>query len=645
MCGVAGVFDTVAARPIDPASLRRMTSVLRHRWPDGEGFHIEPGLGLGHRRLAIIDVAGGDQPMYNEDGSVVIVFNGEIYNHNELRPKLEAEGHVFRSRCDTEAIIHAWESWGPRCLDRLSGMFAFALWDRNRGQLFLARDRLGKKPLYCAMLDGRLVFASELQALTTLSELPRRLNPASIEDFFAFGYIPDPDTIYDGVQRLPAAHYLLLERGRAVPKPRCYWHVSLAPRQTNEAEAIGTLVPLLKRCIARRLIADVPLGAFLSGGVDSGAVVALAAGLHEGPLATFAIGFPGEADERPFAELVARRYATAHHADGTVVDYIEAAREQAAIFGEPFGDSSSVPTHRVAALARRHVTVALSGDGGDEIFAGYRRYQWHRLNEAIRSFVPGPVRRKVIGGLASAYPKLDRAPRWLRAKYTLTEISLDSALGYYRMLCKLHDQQRRAVFASSLRNELDGYDAAARVTALMDQANTDDSLLQAQYVDLHTWLPGDILVKADRASMANSLELRAPLLDPGLVEWAGGLAPSLKLRRRSGKLIFKQAMERYLPDAVLYRRKQGFAEPLATQFRDGAGRIRERLLGERMRDARLFDPAAIARMVDEHSCGRFDHSTPLWLLLVFEGFLAGESPGQTTSEARAPAAALAATGA
>ncbi len=336
-------------------------------------------------------------------------------------------------------------------------------------------------------------------------------------------------------------------------------------------------------------------------------MVALAAGLHDGPLSTFTIGFEGEADERPFAESVARRYGTAHHTDATEIDYIEAAREQAAIFGEPFGDSSSVPTHRVCALARRNVTVAVSGDGGDEIFAGYRRYQWHQLTEAVRSFLPGPVRRHAIGGLAAIYPKLDRAPRWLRAKYTLTEISLDSALGFYRMVCKVHADQRRSLFASGLASRLEGYDPAARVTALMDEAGTDDPLLQAQYVDLHTWLVGDILVKVDRASMANSLEVRAPLLDYEFVQWAAQLPASLKLRGREGKYIFKRAMERYLPPDILYRRKQGFAELLATQFRRGSGRIRERLLSDQMLDFGLFEPTGIARLVDEHAAGRFDH--------------------------------------
>ncbi len=629
MCGLAGLFDMTAARPMDQAALRRMTQAIRHRGPDGDGFHVEPGVGLGHRRLAIIDIGGGEQPMYNEDGSVVIVFNGEIYNHADLRPSLEKLGHRFRSRCDTEAIIHAWEAWGPDCLDRLSGMFAFALWDRNRGQLFLARDRLGKKPLYYAPLpDGRLAFASEMQALTTLPALRRRLNPTAVEDFFAYGYIPDPDSIYDAVHRLPAAHFLLVGRGDAALAPRRYWQVRFTPRAITEADAAAALLERLSLCVSRRLMSDVPLGAFLSGGVDSAATVALAAGLHDGPLSTFTIGFPGASDERPYAEMVARRYRTDHHAHATRIDYIEAASEQAALFGEPFGDSSSVPTGLVCALARRHVTVAISGDGGDELFAGYRKYRWHRLTEAARRHLPGPVRRRVIGGLAAMYPKLDRAPSWLRAKTTLTEISLDSATGFYRMACKMHEAQRRNLFAPSFAQRLDGYDPAGRVRALMDAAETDDPVLQAQYVDLHTWLPGDILVKVDRASMAHSLEVRAPLLDHGLVEWAATLPSSLKLGGREGKYIFRRAIAGLLPPAILERRKQGFAEPLAGQFRAGADRVRDRLLGAAMQDSGLFSAQAIAGLIDEHEAGRFDHGQKLWLLLVFAGFLAREESGQ-----------------
>ncbi|MGH7155391.1 MAG: asparagine synthase (glutamine-hydrolyzing), partial [Acetobacteraceae bacterium] len=432
MCGITGIFDPDATARIDTGLLRRMTDAVRHRGPDGEGFHVERGIGLGHRRLAIIDPAAGQQPMYNEDASVAIVFNGMIYNFRELRPELQARGHIFRTRCDTETILHAWESWGPECLERLDGFFAFALWDRNRQTLLLARDRLGKKPIYHATLpDGRFVFGSEMAALSVVPGLKRTLRPGAVDDFFAYGYVPDPDTIYQGIDKLPAAHFLLLRRGEAPARPQRYWRPRVESRAISEADAVAELTERLVASTQRRLISDVPLGAFLSGGVDSSAVVATAAQLRDG-LDTFTIGFAGGEDETPYAEMVARRYNTVQHNEAAAaVDYIDAAREQGRIFGEPFGDQSSVPTHRVSALARRYATVAISGDGGDEVFAGYSRYRWHSLVDAARAYLPAGVRRGAVARLARAYPKLDRAPRWLRAKHTLTELSLDSAMGYY----------------------------------------------------------------------------------------------------------------------------------------------------------------------------------------------------------------------
>jgi len=622
MCGIAGIFDPTGHREIAPEALRAMTGALAHRGPDGDGFYFEPGVGLGHRRLAIIDVAGGRQPMFNEDGSIAIVFNGEIYDYDALRQTLERDGHVFRSRCDTETIIHAWESWGPDCLQHLSGMFAFAIWDRGHQQLFLARDRLGKKPIYYATLaDGRFVFASELGGLTTLPELDQRISETAVDSFFAFGFIPDPATIFRDVHKLPAGHALLLDRhsvadGRQ-PTPHRYWRPLFDPRPTSMTDAVRELRAHLDRSVASRLIADVPLGAFLSGGLDSSAVVATAASLRPTALSTFTIGFPDAADERPFAELVARRYGTAHHAEPDSIDYIDAAREQAAIFGEPFGDSSSVPTHRVCALARRDVTVALSGDGGDEVFAGYRRHRWQVLTEAARSLLPGAAGRRAVGWLGRIYPKLDRAPRWLRAKYTLTEIGLDSALGYYRMLCKFQDEQRRSLFV----RPVDGHHPSDIVETLMGESATDDALTQAQYVDLGLYLVGDILTKVDRASMANSLEVRAPLLDHRLVEWAGTLPAALKLHGGTGKRVFKQAMSGRLPSAIIERRKQGFALDLAMQLRAGAPRVRARLHGEAMQDSALFAAPAIDRLIDAHASGKRDHSEELWQLLIFEGFL------------------------
>ena len=619
MCGLTGIYHPGA--PVDRDLLVAMTTAIAHRGPDGDGFHVERGVGLGHRRLSIVDVAGGAQPMWNEDASVVIIFNGEIYNFSELRPELAALGHVFRNRCDTEAVIHAWESWGPDCLQHLNGMFAFALWDRNQGVLFLARDRLGKKPLYYGQTQrGALVFGSELGAFAPVQDLPRKISATAVEDFFTYGYVPDPHSIYEGIHKLPAAHYLLLRQDLAATPVR-YWTPPTKSAPMAEADAVAGITTHLSHCTQSRLMSDVPLGAFLSGGVDSSAVVATAARLMDEPLQTFTIGFPGAADETPLAAAVAARYDTAQHNEQAVPDYLDAARRQAALFGEPFGDSSSVPTEAVCALARRHVTVALSGDGGDEVFAGYRRYRWHQMAEAVRSHIPAGLRRGVLGSLARAYPKMDWAPRFLRAKHTLTEISLDSALGYYRTLAKVHHVQRRALFSATLRAALDGHDPAQRVVVLMDECDDADSLLQAQYVDVQTYLVGDILTKVDRTSMAHSLEARAPFLDYEFVEWGMRLPPGLKLRGQEGKWVLKQALAALVPAALLNRPKQGFATSLASLFREEASQLRSRLLGPTMLDSGLFDQAAIGRMLDEHSSRASDHSGAIWLLLTFEGFL------------------------
>lgn len=630
MCGLAGIYHP-NGNPVDRGLLARMTGVLAHRGPDGDGFHVEPGVGLGHRRLSIVDVAGGAQPMWNEDESVVIIFNGEIYNFPELWPKLQALGHVFRSdHSDTEAIVHAWESWGPDCLQHLNGQFAFAIWDRRQKTLFLARDRLGKKPLYYARLqDGALVFGSEMRSMLEVPGLSRRIGPAAVDDFFAFGYVPDPHTIYDGVHKLPPGHYLMLREG-CHEAPRRYWSAPTKTQAMDEGEALAGLTAHLTEATRLRLVADVPLGAFLSGGVDSSAVVATAAGLMADPLETFTIGFAGGEDETPLARLMAERYGTHQHVDqAPVADYFAAARTQAMMFGEPFGDSSSVPTETVCALARRHVTVAISGDGGDEVFAGYRRYRWHQVAEAVRSYVPAGLRRGVLGQLAAAYPKMDWAPRWLRAKHTLTEISLDSALGYYRTVAKVHHEQRRALFSGPLRAQLDGHDPAARIVDLMQACDTDDTLLQAQYVDVNTYLVGDILTKVDRTSMAHSLEVRAPFLDHNLLAWGMSLPPALKLRGQDGKWLLKKALEGRVPSEILHRRKQGFATSLSGLFRDRAGLLRERLLGGPMQDSGLFDHAAMGRMIDRHEQGRSDHAVPLWLLLAFEGFLSSIATVET----------------
>lgn len=632
MCGIAGLFHP--SRPGVPPihRLRAMTEAQRHRGPDGDGFHAEPHLGFGHRRLAIVDLAGGAQPMATQDGAVVVTFNGEIYNHEVLRRALEARGHVFRSRSDTEVLLHGWREWGADMPARLVGQFAFALWDRRAGQLLLARDPLGEKPLHYAWLpDGGFAFASEIGGLTALPELPRGLDPAALDDFLALGYVPEPATIYAAIRRLPPGHLMLLGLGEARATPRRFW----APPRASVAGGADVAEELRRRldaAVRARMMADVPLGAFLSGGIDSGVVTSIAAMAAGQPLAAFTIGFAGAADERPDAALVAARYGMRHVTeDGAAVDYVAMAREIPRLFGEPFGDHSAVPTLAVARLARRHVTVALSGDGGDEVFAGYRRYRFHMMAEAVRRLLPAGLRRGAVGALARAYPKLDRAPRWLRAKTTLTEISLDSALGYYGTVCKLAEEKRRALLSPAQRAAVAGHDPATRFVALMEECDPEDPLLQAQYADLHTYLPGDILAKVDRTSMAVSLEARPPLLDPDLVSWGMALPASAKLRGGVGKRVLRDAAAPLLPAALLKRSKRGFAADISGQFRAAAPEIRARLTGGPMAESGLFDAQALGRLVDQHASGKLNNTQVIWNLLVVEGFLASEEFGSMTN--------------
>jgi asparagine synthase (glutamine-hydrolysing) len=625
MCGIAGIFDCRGQGAVDRRLLRRMTDVIAHRGPDGEGFYFAPGVGLGHRRLAIIDLAGGTQPIFNEDRTVCVVFGGEIYNFQPLMTELAALGHVFRSRCDTEVIVHAWEEWGEACLERFNGMFAFALLDERRQTLFLARDRLGEKPLYYSFLsDGRLLFASELKSLLCCPQLDRRLDPQAVEEFFAFGYIPDPRSVYCGVHKLAPAHCLLIRRGEEPRPPRAYWQLRFVDGGAiGEGEAEEELISRLHQSVRMRMISDVPLGAFLSGGVDSSAVVAMMAGLKAEPVSTFSISFGAKGyDESPYAALIAERYDTDHRVRPVDPDSFDLLDRLATIYDEPFGDSSALPTLRVCAVAREKVTVALSGDGGDEVFAGYRRYRWHCVEERVRRVVPPGLRRALFGVLGGLYPKLDWAPRPLRAKATLEELARDTDEAYFASVSVCSDDLRRRLFSPALIAELQGYNAAEVLKQHMARCGSEDPLSQVQYADFMTYLPGDILTKVDRASMASSLEVRVPLLDHTLVEWAAALPSQLKLRGGRGKRVFKSALEPYVPKEILYRPKQGFVVPLAAWFRGPLRqRLREALSGPVLRLSGLFDMATIGRLLDQHQSGERDHSAALWSLSMFESFL------------------------
>jgi asparagine synthase (glutamine-hydrolysing) len=640
MCGIVGLFDRLGRRPIDAGLLKRMADAIAHRGPDGEGFHVGPGIGLGHRRLAIIDVGGGHQPLYNETDDVGVVFNGEIYNYEELVPELQALGHVFRTRSDTEVIVHAWEQWGEACVDRFRGMFAFLLWDARSETLFAARDRVGKKPLYYAAFeDGLTLFASELKALLVHPGLDRRIDVRAIEDFFAYGYIPDPRTIYAGVAKLEPGATLTIRRGQSGRlSPRSYWSPRFAPGTARDPRAAeGELIEQLNEAVRLRMISEVPLGAFLSGGVDSSAVVAMMAGLSDRPVETFSIGFKQkDFDESAHAEAVAHQFKTDHHVRIVDADAFDLVDRLGEIYDEPFGDSSAIPTLQVCAAARERVTVALSGDGGDEVFCGYRRYLWHAREERVRALLPASIRKRVFGALARIYPKADWAPRMLRAKTTFTELSLDPLEAFFLSVSVIPDEMRQSLFSHRLRSELDGYHALEVLARHAVEAPQHDPLAWAQYIDIKTWLPGDIMVKVDRASMAVSLEARAPFLDHKLMEWAGRLPPGLKLHGTEGKYVLKRALESRLPRDILYRRKQGFVVPLSRWFRGPLReRVRDSLLGGALADSRFFDLTQVARIVDRHQSGISDHAPVIWLLLMFEAFLRRHASARVSETAAA----------
>ena len=626
MCGIAGLFDTRGGAPFETALIRAMTDAVAHRGPDGSGLHVEPGLALGHRRLAIIDLAGGAQPMQTPDGALTVVFNGEIYNFLELRAELEGLGARFLTRCDTEVLLLGWRYWKEGLLRRLRGMFAFALWDAAEQTLVLARDPFGKKPLHYALLaDGTLAFGSEIKSLLCHKGVDRVLDPQAVEDFFAYGYVPDPKTIYAAIRKLPPAHYLLAKRGRPLAI-KSYWNVlemfsgSRAPQDASEI-----LVEKLTAAVRARLISDVPLGALLSGGVDSSAIVALMAGISGSPVNSFSIAFGERAyDETAYAAQVAARYGTKHDVRQVSADDFSLLPRLPQIYDEPFGDISAIPTFAVCEQARRFVTVALSGDGGDEALAGYRRYGFHWKEEQLRGWFPSALRKAVFGPLAALYPHASWLPRPLRAKATFTELSLDAADAYARMVSALPQDLRAQLLSEDFRHSLGGYDSRDVVRKHFNVDAPLDALQRAQYADVMTYLPGDILTKVDRASMANSLELRAPLLDPEFFTWSFSLAPSLKLSPQAGgKAILKKAMEPYLSADLLYRPKQGFTVPLAEWLRGPLrGDVMELANSPRLRDSGMVNVETVSRMAEAHIAGRRDFSKPLWLIWVFDAFLA-----------------------
>ncbi len=622
MCGISGVFHHQSGAPADPAALRRMADAMAHRGPDDAGFHTDGALGLAFRRLSIIDLGGGHQPILSEDGRRAIIFNGEIYNYQEVKAELEAKGRRFLTKSDTEVILAAYEAWGPDGVEKLRGMFAYAIWDRDADRLVLARDRLGVKPLHYAEDGERILFASEIKSILAHGGVSKEVEPEAVADYFALRYVPAPKTIYRAVRKLPPGHLMVVERGQR-PVIRQYWDVRFTPDDSrSEAAWIEELRSLLDESVRIRLMSEVPLGAFLSGGVDSSAVVATMAKFSTTPVSTHTIAFDEAAfDESAAAAELALHAGTSHHVETIRPDALEVLKRLAWHFDEPFADASAVPTYYVSKMARKHVTVALSGDGGDENFAGYaRRYSFERAENRARAWLPRALRRTLFGALGAAYPKADWLPRVFRAKTTLTNLSLDPHEGFFNsMALSGHGRTVSPFLHPDFRKSLGAYRPSDLFRTLMEASGTRDPVSRAQYVDIKSFLVDDVLVKVDRASMAVSLEAREPLLDHRLMECAARMPSSLKLVGREGKVIFKKAISDRVPPDLLRRKKQGFELPISGWFRREIREFSEALLfrSHPVTDA-FVDRAYVRSLYDAHLAGTRDATHHLYTALMFE---------------------------
>lgn len=624
MCGICGIVD-FSGKPVHEELVRRMSDILAHRGPDQDGFYFGrsngPSIGLGHRRLSIIDLGGGRQPLCNEDGTVWIVFNGEIYNFQELRTILESKGHIFRTNSDTESIVHAYEQWGVACVEKLRGMFAFAIWDDKAGQLFLARDRLGIKPV-CYYLDHeRIIFASEIKSILQDGTVKREIDLEALSDYLSLLYVPAPKTMFRNIHKLPAGHILVYSaRG---PEIKEYWDVSFAHTcEKPEEQWTEEIMDLLKEAVRIRLISEVPLGAFLSGGVDSSSVVGLMSTLMSDPVITNSIGFKEAAfNELEYAQEVAGLFHCRHHEYTVTPDALDVVDKLAFYYDEPFADSSAIPTYYVSQVARQNVTVALSGDGGDENFAGYRRYFYDRLENRIRDVLPKTVRETIVAGLAQVYPKADWLPQVFRAKSLLTNLSLSPATAFFYSVSQLLPGVKEKLLSAGARETLKEYHTASIFQAYFDRVapQTEDSLSRVQYIDIKTYLVDDILTKVDRASMAHALEVRVPILDHKFVELVAQIPSHLKLNGRESKYIFKKTMSRLLPENVLYRNKMGFSIPIQEWFRKDIKDMAEEILfSTESQNRGFFDYSFIQKLWQEHQRGTGNHSSILWGLLMFE---------------------------
>ena len=624
MCGIAGIIYRDRRRNVPTDRLKSMADAIAHRGPDADGFYLgDLGVGLAHRRLSIIDLAGGDQPMGNEDGSIQIVFNGEVYNYQELRDQLITNGHTFATHSDTETIVHSYEDQGKDLVDNLRGMFAFALWDGNKGSLLLARDRFGQKPLYYTFDDEKFLFGSELKAILAYGGIRREIDPRALEDYLAFGFVPGSRSIFAGIRKLPPASTLCLDADSWTHQIHRYWKLS---GEVNRERSVADWHELMRRELVESVdahrVSDVPIGAFLSGGLDSSAVTAVLAGLGGEPVQTFSIGFQEKKySELEYARAVADQFHTKHTESIVTADAIESLNALTKFYDEPFADASAIPTMRVAELASEHVKVVLSGDGGDEGFGGYSRYAHDLKEAAIRRRLPKWFRRLVVGPLAKVWPKADWLPRVLRAKTRLTNLSLDPAAAYANTILLCREPLRKQLLACAVREQVHDYHPERQVIEAFGD-NADDPLRGMLAADIAMMLPDDFLTKVDRASMAHGLEVRPPLVDHRWMELAWTVPSELKIRDGQTKWLLKQVCEDWLTTDIIYRPKQGFEIPIDDWLRGPLRTVFEdTVLSPSAKIADCLDLQVVRRLYAMHCNRSGRHGNLLWAILVLGAWM------------------------
>jgi len=625
MCGVVAIFHHDHLFDIDKNTVEKMNKSQTHRGPDGNGSYIDKGIALAHTRLSIIDIEGGHQPLFDQTNTVCITYNGEIYNYKALRSELISLGYKFNTNSDTEVIVNAWLEWHTQCVEKLNGMFAFVLFDKSRKQMFAARDRLGIKPLHWAKTsDNQIVFASEIKALKKHIQIPLDINLKSIEDYLSLGYILEPKSIYQAINKLLPGHYILLDQhSPEMFINKAYWqlkeHISGSTKNYN----IDDVHTQLSQAVQDRMIADVPLGAFLSGGLDSSAIVAFMNQLSAEPIITSTIGFDlSTFDESSIAEKVAEHFKTQHSTTNVSVNDLSLIDIIVDTFDEPFADNSAIPTLILCKVTREKVKVALSGDGSDELFFGYRNYQMLSFEESLRTLFVNKLTKPLFSALAKYYPKFDKAPRFLRAKSTFKALASDPITSFYNAMSLSDNDTLNRLYSYQFKNKLAGYSALNQFKSLANEVKNLSPTKQAQYIDFKTYLPGDILTKVDRASMAHSLEVRVPFLDYKLVEWGLGLNEKLNLKGQKVKQVLANSLKGLVPNFVLDRKKMGFTSPLDEWIRQiPQATLEKRILSKGIVSLNIINISELKTLIAAHQNRTINNGVLIWALLILEAFI------------------------